>query len=44
MSTWPPDLAGVFTLPRIGHDETVTEPVVIAFQMIMHGKFLNRFS
>ena len=40
----PPNLTGVFTMHRIAHDEAVTEPLVMAFKMIMRRKFLNRFS
>ena len=40
----PPDLAGASRVRRIGHDEAVAESLVIAFNMIMRGKFLDRFS
>ena len=39
----PPDRAGASRVRRIGDDQPVTESLMMAFKMIMRGKFLNRF-
>ena len=42
-SVAPPDLTGASHMGQIGPDETITEPLVVAFKVIMCGEFLNRF-
>ena len=37
-------LAGASRFRRIGQDQAVAEPLVIAFSVIMRGEFLDRFA